>query len=94
MRPILQGDLIMAARAVLLLAPSARFGAMRRMLEEAHCADRIRKRLGRSHPLWGNGALIDRAMRVPLYRGSLFGPEYLQALALVLAVIAEWRARV
>ncbi|MFC6637846.1 hypothetical protein [Sulfitobacter sediminilitoris] len=55
------------------------------MLREAEWADRFTQRLGKVHPVWGNGTLSDAASRRPLaFEVPLDDPEYCACLALVL----------
>ncbi|MGD9917900.1 MAG: hypothetical protein AB7U46_07760 [Paenirhodobacter sp.] len=93
MRAISHGDLILAARAVRGLPVARRPELLARMLEEAHVADRYRKRLGRAHPRWGNGSLMARAMAEPLAPEGWPDAEALEALAQVIAAVRLWRAR-
>ena len=92
MRPILDGDLEAATRAVLHLPDGARAGAVRQLLDRASAADTYRKRMGRAHPLWGNGSLMAAARRGPLpprpHPGDL---RYCRALAEVLEAVIAWR---
>lgn len=93
MRPVLHGDVIAAAQAVLCLPEAARAGALRVMMSRAAAADAYRKRLGRAHPLWGNGSLMALARRGPLPPApALSDNEFCRCLALVFDTLVEWRA--
>lgn len=93
-------DLTGAARALLVL-PEAGWGrAVAEFCAQAHCADKLRRRRGRGHPLWGNGTLYEAAMRaVSRACGGLppepplSDPRYLAALGAVIRGITLWRAR-
>ena len=81
MRPILIGDLIAAARVVVLLPDPDRAAEVSRLLAEARVADRFRRRCGRSHPVWGNGSLMAAASAHPRAREALSrDPDFLRAL--------------
>ena len=91
MRPVMHGDVVSAACAVLPLPALQRRGAILRMLAQARAADAYRKRFGRAHPLWGNGSLMAVA------RGHRVGPEpglgdpaYCACLAQVFDTLVEW----
>lgn len=93
MRPVMHGDVVSAACAVLPLPAPQRRGAILRMLAQARAADAYRKRFGRAHPLWGNGSLMAVA------RGHRVGPEpglgdpaYCACLAQVFDTLVEWYA--
>ncbi|WP_212525979.1 hypothetical protein [Actibacterium sp. MT2.3-13A] len=93
MRPVLQGDVIAAAQAVLRLPEGEREAALRAMMARAAAADAYRKRLGRAHPLWGNGSLMAVARRGPLPPApSLSDREFCRCLALVYEVLIAWRS--
>ena len=92
MRPVLHGDLVAAARALLCLAPSRRQEAMRELLRAAELGDRHRKRHGRLHARYGSGSLMSAAGRWPqLPEPFLDDPDYLHCLSVV---IAELRSHV
>lgn len=63
MRAVLFGDIEAAARALLNCPPDAREDLCDRIVAEAGLADRYVRRMGRLHPLWGNGTLRDAARR-------------------------------
>ncbi|MBB4022054.1 MULTISPECIES: DUF7742 family protein [Actibacterium] len=93
MRPVLHGDVVAAARALLPLPDCARAAALRGMLARAAAADAYRKRFGRAHRAWGNGSLM--AVALPRVRGAepfLDDAEYCRCLALVFETLAAWRA--
>ncbi|MFY0691844.1 MAG: hypothetical protein JXR14_07980 [Paracoccaceae bacterium] len=60
MRAVTLGDLVQTARCLEPVTPARRCAVARQWIREAHAADKCRKRLGRSHALWGNGALSMR----------------------------------
>lgn len=94
MRTVLIGDAVAAARALLPLPQAARPAMMARLLYEAHLADCCRKRLGRGHPRFGNGTLMDAASRHPQPpEPFLDDAEYLSALLTVLAALLARKRR-
>jgi len=93
MRPVMHGDLTGLARHLLTLPPDQRPAACAQALDQADAADRYRKRLGRAHPLWGNGTLMARARVLPVPREpALCDPAYAACLMLVLAKLMQRRA--
>lgn len=66
MRPVLFGDVVTAARALMCAPLGRRWELAVQMLDEADAADRYLRRLGRAHPHWGNGTLMGRALSLPL----------------------------
>lgn len=92
MRTVLMGDAVAAARVLVALPPEEREDRMRRLLAEAHMADRCRKRLGRGHPRFGNGSLMDAASRHPQRpEPFLDDVEYLASLGVVIGCLLERR---
>ncbi|MDH3262591.1 MAG: hypothetical protein OEM24_01180 [Paracoccaceae bacterium] len=92
MRALAPVDISVAARALLCFPGAARELAIARMVKEAEAADRYRKRLGRGHPLWGNGTLEAAARNRPLATPkSLSDCDYLSCLALVLDALLTHR---
>ena len=87
MRRVLIGD-VLALAAHLRAVPGAEAG---QVLAEAHAAHRYARRMGRGHPLWGNGSVMGRLgpgrMPVALDAGAL------QAMEAACAALAEWKAR-
>lgn len=63
MRAVCSDDLSVAVRALLAVAAQTRPWLARRMVQEAHWADKYRKRFGRRHLLWGDGSLRRAAAR-------------------------------
>ena len=88
MRPVLHGDVVSAARALLAVEPEARESLCRRIFEGAEVADRHAARTGRLHPFWGNGSLMSAARRRPLATEPDFdNAEYCECVMLVLAAL-------
>lgn len=65
MRPVLHGDVVAAACALLAVPDQARAGLIRKLIAQAELADRHRLRTGRAHPVWGTGSLMSAAMARP-----------------------------
>ncbi|MGB8623260.1 MAG: hypothetical protein WCD16_10615 [Paracoccaceae bacterium] len=93
MRPVLHGDVVAAARALLPLPERARRDALRGMLTRAGAADAYRKRFGRAHPDWGNGSLMAVAQRgATAPEPFLDVSDYCRCMALVFDTLVAWRA--
>ena len=92
LRPVLHGDLVAAAWALLCLALSRRQEAIRELLRAAELGECHRKRYGRPHALFGSGSLMSAAGRWPqVPEPFLDDPDYLHFLSVV---IAELRSHV
>lgn len=65
MRPVMAADLDVAAAVLLAVPPAHRPHLARRIILRASLADRYRKRLGKPHPLYGNGTVSDATLRLP-----------------------------
>lgn len=87
MRRVLIGD-VLALAAHLRSGPVAEAG---RVLAETHAAHRYARRMGRGHPVWGNGSVMGRLgpgrMPVALDVGAL------RALGAACDALAEWKSR-
>ena len=89
MRPVMQGDVATAARALIAVPPSARKALATRIVSQAQAADRYRQREGRPHPFWGNGSLMQAALIRPI--GAARGtddPDFADCLVEVLDALA------
>ena len=92
MRPMLYGDLHVAARRLAGLDPHRQRQAIGDMLTRAHAADLWRKRKGTDHPDWGNGSLTMAASKGwPEPAGPVTELAYLGALTVVAKGIVTWR---
>lgn len=93
MRRVLHGDVTSLARVLLRVPPGRRAALCARVLQEADWADRHVRRLGRVHPLWGDGTLMSAARKRALAdEPELSDPAYCSCLELVFATLARWRA--
>lgn len=93
MRPVLHGDVVAVARVLLWAPEVGRHALMRQLLEQASVADLFRKRLGRGHPVWGNGSLMAAAMSRPMMREPfLDDPDYCRCLVVVFEALILWRS--
>ena len=92
MLPVTHGD-IRAAALVLMARPQADWPALvRTMLAEADCAARHRRDFGHCHPRLGNGSLMSSALaHAPRAQPSPADTTYLQAMAVVIAVVLQGR---
>lgn len=86
MRPLLHGDIDVAARVLMLLPPEGRGPLIRRIIAEACAADAYRKRHGRAHALWGDGTLM-AALARPCARAPQITAEYLECQFFVLEAL-------
>ncbi|MEJ2000205.1 MAG: hypothetical protein P8X77_02260 [Maritimibacter sp.] len=92
MRPVLPGDVIQAALALLAAPDPARVGLIRQMLDEAGQADAFRQSTGRAHPDFGTGSLMSAAMTRPRAREPYWDdPDYARCLVMVLQVVTGER---
>jgi hypothetical protein len=90
MQTILLGDLVAAARAILMLPPLSRSAEMKKMLSQAHAAHVYVKRYACPHPKWGNGSLMARAnIERQIAEPFAADVEYLAALALVIDITID-----
>lgn len=93
MRPPGLSDALAVARALAVLPPDARAGALDDVLARARAADAYRKRFGRWHPAHGCGSLTTavggRAKRA---EPDLTDDDWCRLLAYVLTGIADARA--
>ncbi len=96
MRTITHGDVTAAARAVHGRSIEAQRCMVLRFLDRAHAADLFRKRLGRAHPFWGNGSLMAAIPSEICAKAEPFLSDtlHLEALALVIDTVLDWRRRV
>ena len=84
MRQVLIGDIIAAARSLLELPEECRKDRLREMLYRAQVADKVRKRTGKAHRLWGNGSLMAAAFPKPTRpEPFLSDPDYLDVFRMV-----------
>ena len=94
MRPVLHSDVIAAARAVLAAPEALRANICARLLQEADWADRFTRRLGKPHPLWGNGTLLTAAQRYRQVAEPTFDdPAYCSAFEIVVSQLAGQKRR-
>lgn len=93
MRGVLAGDLDHAVAACLAQPHDKRAAFARRLIEDAHLADKVRKRLGRPLAGKGTGSLMSAAALHPRVRSTArCDPTYCAALQSVLSALASWRA--
>jgi hypothetical protein len=86
MRPVLIGDVIAVARVVIVLPEEQWNNRVDQLLWRAKVADLYRKRLGKPHPVWGNGSLMAAIGAEPKASAEPFlsDPQWLRALSCVL----------
>lgn len=94
MRPVLAGDVAVAARVLLALPPAVRPLRLARLIATAEAADRYRRRTGRGHPLWGTGSLMAAASGMPKSPEPDFDDDgYCRCWAMVLEALLRHRSR-
>lgn len=92
MRQVFHSDVTAAARAMLQVPRAGREALCRRMIQEADCADRYTRRMGRPHRDMGNGTLLAAARMRPLADEPHLGDEeYCRCLEMVFRLLLEWR---
>lgn len=91
MRRMQIGDLLALAGAV-AGRPDA-FRHALRLCAEAHAADLYVKRLGRLHPLWGNGSLMSRARAGGARMQADWSPAGVDTLRTACEAVQIWRER-
>ena len=85
MQPLVIGDVLAAARALLAVPPGRRAALCLRLYAEAERADAHRRRTGRPHPRWGDGSLMGAALRRrPPGEPALSDPAFRACLVAVL----------
>ncbi|MCH2093515.1 MAG: hypothetical protein MK160_00185 [Rhodobacteraceae bacterium] len=93
MRPVLHGDLTVAARALLAAPAETRRDLVDRIIEDANAAHQHLFQTGRVHPVWGTGSLMTSARRFDLaHEPRLDDPDYASCLITVLQRITAYRA--
>lgn len=93
MRAVLPGDLDAAMAVLLTFSDPERPDVAAQLLARAHTADHYRKRMGRAHPIFGDGSIMAAARSFG--EGAHLrsdGPLCPKALRIVLEAIEAWRA--
>ncbi|MGP3696027.1 DUF7742 family protein [Rhodobacter sp. NSM] len=90
MRRVLLADLLAVAGWLAPMPPDIRPARLAGLIERAHLAHKVSRRLGHPHAAWGNGCLTSALSGLPhVAEGVGPDPEYLDSLALAAGVIAE-----
>ena len=85
MRAVTYSDLAAVAGALYLVDASARPTLCHELFHQADIADRYTRRLGKTHPKWGRGTLLEAACQHPLIVDPGFvDPEYCACFSLAL----------
>jgi hypothetical protein len=88
MRQMLLGDVVAAARALLVVPSESRPMLLARLVREASFAEKHGRATGRNHPLHGDGSLMSAALRHPcVAEPPLDDKDYRLCLALVLTAM-------
>jgi class 3 adenylate cyclase len=83
-RPVLHGDVVGAARALLAVEADARGALIRRLIAQAGWADKFRRAQGRVHPFWGDGSLeVAAACHRQMPEPYLDAPDYCECMIAV-----------
>ena len=92
MRQILMGDLITLARVAYAHPRAERKSSIHAVLDQAHAADKLTKRTGRPHRVWGNGSLMAAAAPWPKAAEPFAGDlDYLDVFRETLAQVILWK---
>lgn len=94
MQYLLIGDILALAGALQEVAPHQRRALAERLLDEAHAAHKMRRRLGRPHPVWGGGTLMARAMAFSsqAMARAICG-DYLSAVVTATEAVRAWKSQ-
>lgn len=93
MRAVGLSDLDVAARALIALPRRDWGDVAHKLINDAHAADKWRKRHGVAHPAGGTGSLYAQAALRPRVATSQCSARYCAALAVVLQALDTWRTR-
>lgn len=96
MREVVHGDVVAVASALRDLPPEGWEARIAGYLTRADAADRYRRRIGRAHPVWGNGSLMGAVLSgADVWpEPRLSDPVYAEAMvAVLMALIRRKRAR-
>jgi hypothetical protein len=93
LREVHLSDLTVAARALLAVPPCLRTCLCVRLFDEADCADKFTKRMGKPHTNWGNGTLMAAARSRKILPERAFSDhEYASCIVLILQSLQHHRA--
>ena len=88
MRPLHIMDLCAAARVLLHIPVPERNNFAYNLVQNAHNADKYRKRLGKRHPSWGDGTLSGACQQYRTYQTPHHcSRDYLHALSVLITVL-------
>jgi hypothetical protein len=92
MRPVLHGDVVSAARALLTVPEAARAEFCATLIQRADMADKHCRQTGQVHLMWGNGSLMAaaRTHRLPS-EPSFENDIYCSCFEMVLQMLVKWR---
>ena len=92
MRPVLHGDVVSAARALLTVPEAARVDFCTALIRRADIADKYCRQTGQGHHMWGNGSLMAAARVFPLPPEPGFDDDvYCNCVEMVLHALVKWR---
>lgn len=90
MRSVSYTDVAATVRVLLAVTPMARRQTLKQLLREAAFADKFVRRLGKLHPKWGNGTLLDAAKRRRMAPELSFDdPEYCKCFSQVVLALSH-----
>lgn len=92
MRPVLHGDVVSAARALLTVPEAGREDFCATLIQRANMADKHCRQTGHVHLMWGNGSLMAAARTYSLPpEPSLEDDTYCSCIEMVLHMLVQWR---
>lgn len=92
MRPVLHGDVVSAARALLAVPEAGRAEFCAMLIRRAEMADKHCRQTGQVHLMWGNGSLMSAARAYSLPPEPGFDDDiYCSCVETVLHMLVKWR---
>jgi len=92
MRAVALADIEAALRVLLLHEPAVQPRIATRLIDQAHCGDKYRKRLGKPHPQFGSGTLMSAASKhARAARPTRYDAPTIAALKTLLDALASRR---
>lgn len=92
MLPVLHGDVVAVARALMPMDMVQRAGFVRRLINGAELAHDFRRNIGQLHPVWGDGSLevaANHFVQVP--EPYLDDSQYCHCMMIVFEELLAWR---
>jgi hypothetical protein len=84
MRAILHADIVALGRVLLCVEADERKWLCARVFEQAHAADKYRKKLGKAHVQWGTGSLASACAGLDrMAEPFLSDPDYASCIRII-----------